>query len=167
MEVSSKEIMVKRNDQITIDEIAKLKCEAIVISPGPCSPNEAGISLDIVKNFYNKVAILGVCLGHQAIAQYFGGKIIKNEPVHGKTDQIFHKQDSIFKNIPTPFTATRYHSLIVEDKPIKDLEVIARTKDNIIMAIKHKKHKVFGVQFHPESIASEYGHKIIANFLQE
>ena len=164
--ISSKQIIVRRNDKITIKQIADLSPEAIIISPGPCSPNEAGISLEIIKNFHDKTSILGVCLGHQAIAQYFGGKIIKNEPVHGKTDKIFHQQDSILKNIPNPFVATRYHSLIVKNEPIENLEVIAKNKDGIIMAIKHQKYKVFGVQFHPESIASEYGHEIIANFLK-
>jgi anthranilate synthase/aminodeoxychorismate synthase-like glutamine amidotransferase len=166
LDISSKDILVKRNDKITIEEITKLSPEAIIISPGPCSPNEAGISLDVIKNFYDKVPILGVCLGHQAIAQYFGGEIIKNEPVHGKTDKIFHEQNSILANIPNPFIATRYHSLIVKNEPIKNLIVIAENKDGIIMAIKHQKYKVFGVQFHPESIASEYGHDIIANFLK-
>jgi para-aminobenzoate synthetase component 2 len=166
LDVVSKDIMVKRNDEITIKEIGKLNPEAIIISPGPCSPNEAGISLEVVENFYDKVPILGVCLGHQVIAKYFGGKIIKNEPIHGKTDKIFHQEDSILSGIPTPFTATRYHSLIVKNEPIKNLEIIARNKDEIIMAVKHSKYKVFGVQFHPESIASEYGHNIIANFLK-
>lgn len=165
-EVSKEEILVKRNDEITIDEIKKLNPSAIILSPGPCTPNEAGICLDVINQLKEKYPILGVCLGHQAIGQAFGGEVVKTYPMHGKISEIFHDQKNLFKDIPSPFKATRYHSLIIEEKTCpKDLLITARTKDGIIMAIQHKKLKIFGVQFHPESIASEFGHQIIKNFL--
>jgi anthranilate synthase component 2 len=166
LEVGQNDVLVKRNNKITIDEIISLNPEAIIISPGPCSPNEAGISLEIVEKLQGKIPILGVCLGHQAIGQTFGGKIIKTKPVHGKTSEITHYQDALFVGIPSPFIATRYHSLTIENKPLENIEIIATSEDGIIMAIKHKKFKIYGVQFHPESIASEYGHEIISNFLK-
>lgn len=166
MQTGEDKVKVIRNDKITISEIKELNPDAIIISPGPCSPNEAGISLDIVSNFQDQIPILGICLGHQTIAQAFGGKIIRTEPMHGKISKIYHKQQGIFKNIESPFQATRYHSLIIDPKSLPDcLEVTAYTEDNIIMAIQHKKFNIHGVQFHPESIASQYGHDIIRNFL--
>lgn len=167
IQASNLEVMVKRNDQITIAQISKLKPLAIVISPGPCTPNEAGICLEVIKEFAGKIPILGVCLGHQAIGQAFGGKIVRTYPVHGKTSEIFHNQKNLFQNIPSPFKATRYHSLIIEKKtcPI-NLEITAQSADEIIMAIADEKLKIYGVQFHPESIACEFGMQIINNFIK-
>ncbi len=167
IEAGEKNVLVKRNDQISLAEIEELNPRAIVLSPGPCTPNEAGICLDVIKNFKDKFPILGVCLGHQAIGQAFGGNIIKTYPMHGKISDVYHTSKNIFKNIPTPFKATRYHSLIIERETCpSDLEVTAETNDKIIMGIAHKKYKIYGVQFHPESIASEHGHEIIKNFLE-
>jgi anthranilate synthase component 2 len=164
------EVKVVRNDKISIDEIKKLNPAAIVLSPGPCTPDDSGICLDVINNLKDKYPILGVCLGHQVIGQAFGGKVIKTHPMHGKISEVYHDQKSakgnIFKNIPSPFKATRYHSLIIEKETCpKDLEITAYTKDETIMGIKHKKYNIHGVQFHPESIASEYGHQLIKNFL--
>ncbi len=168
IKAGAKEVVVKRNDEISIEEIIKLNPEGIVLSPGPCTPNEAGICLEVIEKLKGLYPIFGVCLGHQAIGQAFGGKVVKTHPMHGKVSEIFHQQKSLFKSIPSPFKATRYHSLIIEKESCpQDLEIIAETAEGIIMAIAHKKHKIFGVQFHPESIASEYGLKIIENFLNE
>ena len=165
--VSKHEIKVVRNDKITIAEIKKLPVNAIVISPGPCTPNEAGISLDIIKEFAGSLPILGICLGHQSIGQAMGGKIVKTEPMHGKISAIYHKNKGLFKGLPSPFKSTRYHSLIIENSSLPDcLEITAKTKDDIIMGIQHKKFNIHGLQFHPESIASEHGHELIANFLK-
>ena len=162
-----KNVVVKRNDEISIDEIKKLNPSGIVLSPGPCTPNEAGICLDVIKNLQGVYPIFGVCLGHQAIGQAFGGDVIKTYPMHGKVSEIFHDKKGLFEGLPSPFKATRYHSLIIKKETIpQDLEITATTKDGIIMAVQHKKLKIFGVQFHPESIASEYGHQIIENFLK-
>ena len=165
------EVLVKRNNRITLDEIDKLNPEKIVISPGPCTPNEAGISIEVVKKYYKKIPILGVCLGHQTIGQAFGGNIVSAKKImHGKTSQITHHGDYIFKNIPQEFTATRYHSLVIEKESFPDsLLVTATTKDNKeeseIMGLRHKDYNLFGVQFHPESILTESGHKLLENFL--
>jgi len=161
------EVEVHRNDELSPKEIINLKPEAIVISPGPCDPDKAGICLDLVKEAAGKVPIFGVCLGHQTIAQSFGGKVIRADaPMHGKTSKVKHENKKIFKDIPNPFTATRYHSLIVERDSLPDcLEVTAETEDGIIMGISHKEFNIHGVQFHPESIASENGHDILKNFL--
>ena len=165
-------VKVVRNDMISIDDITKMNPEKIVISPGPCTPNEAGISIETINKFSGEIPILGICLGHQSIGQAFGGKIIQaKEIMHGKTSEIIHQNDNIFSEINNPFIATRYHSLVIEKKSIPDcLEIIAWTKDeedkiDEIMAVKHKEKKVYGVQFHPESIASEFGHKLLDNFL--
>jgi anthranilate synthase/aminodeoxychorismate synthase-like glutamine amidotransferase len=159
-------IKVIRNDKITIDEIKTLNPKAIVISPGPCTPNEAGISLETILKFKETTPILGICLGHQAIAQAFGGKIIKNEPMHGKISQIHHQNQGIFKDLPSPFKSTRYHSLIIQKDSLPEcLGVTATTHDDIIMGIQHKSLNIHGLQFHPESIASECGHELIKNFL--
>ena len=165
-------VKVVRNDMISIDDITKMNPEKIVISPGPCTPNEAGISIETINKFSGEIPILGICLGHQSIGQAFGGKIIQaKEIMHGKTSKIIHQNDNIFSEINNPFVATRYHSLVIEKKSIPDcLEIIAWTKDeedeiDEIMAVKHKEKKVYGVQFHPESIASEFGHKLLDNFL--
>lgn len=166
-QLDDSEIIIKRNDKITLKEIEDLKPKSIIISPGPCSPNEAGISLQLINKFFTTIPILGVCLGHQAIGQAFGGNIIKTYPMHGKISEIHHQQESIFRDIPSPFKATRYHSLIIDKATFpNDLKIIATTSDDIIMAIEHLKYPIYGVQFHPESIASEFGHKIIKNFLE-
>ena len=163
--VTDENIEVVRNDKITINEIKKMNLGFLVISPGPCSPNESGICLDIIDNFKDKLPILGVCLGHQIIGQYFGGKIVKNTPMHGKISNITHNNHSVFKNIPSPFKATRYHSLIIEKETLPEtIEITAISEDGVIMGIKHKILNIHGVQFHPESIASEYGHQLIENF---
>ena len=165
--VTSENIEVIRNDKITIEEIAKMNLSSLVISPGPCSPNETGICLDVIDKFKEKLPILGVCLGHQVIGQYFGGKIIKNLPMHGKISNINHNNKSVFKDIPSPFKATRYHSLIIEKESLpKELEITATSDDGVIMGIRHKNLNIHGVQFHPESIASEYGHQLIENFFK-
>jgi len=162
------ELQVFRNDKITVDEIRKLKPDAIVISPGPCTPKEAGVSVPIVKELHNEMPILGVCLGHQSIGEAFGGDVVKAPTVvHGKTSIINHEGRGIFKSIPNKFQATRYHSLVIESKTLPaDLEVTAKTDDNVIMAVQHKKYPVFGVQFHPESIATEHGKVLLRNFVE-
>ena len=165
------EVLVKRNNRITLDEIDKLNPEKIVISPGPCTPNEAGISIQVVKKYYKKTPILGVCLGHQTIGQAFGGNIVSAKKImHGKTSHIAHDGDYLFKDIPQEFTATRYHSLVIEKESFPDsLLVTATTKDkkeeSEIMGLRHKDYNLFGVQFHPESILTESGHKLLENFL--
>ena len=165
------EVLVKRNNRITLEEIDKLNPEKIVISPGPCTPNEAGISIEVVKKYYKKTPILGVCLGHQTIGQAFGGNIVSAKKImHGKTSQITHDGDYLFNDIPQEFTATRYHSLVIEKESFPDsLLVTATTKDNKeeseIMGLRHKDYNLFGVQFHPESILTESGHKLLENFL--
>jgi anthranilate synthase/aminodeoxychorismate synthase-like glutamine amidotransferase len=162
------EVLVFRNDKITLDGIRKLKPTHIVISPGPGRPDEAGISLAVIREFAGKVPILGVCLGHQCIGQSFGGKIVQAKKLmHGKTSQIYHDKAGIFAGIKNPFCATRYHSLVVEKKSFpQELKVIARTSDNEVMGLKHRKLSVWGVQFHPESIMTESGKKLLENFLK-
>ncbi|MDI6641002.1 MAG: aminodeoxychorismate/anthranilate synthase component II [Elusimicrobiota bacterium] len=166
-----KDILVFRNDKITIREIQKFNPECIIISPGPCTPKETGISVDVIKTFTGKIPILGVCLGHQAIAHSFGAKIVRAERLmHGKTSMIYHDGKTIFKNVTNPFEATRYHSLIVERKSLPDhFEISAWTKEKEIMAIRLKgliNAIVEGVQFHPESILTKEGKKILTNFLR-
>ena len=163
------EVKVYRNDKITIEEVNKFNPKYIVISPGPCTPNEAGISLELINSLKGKVPILGVCLGHQSIGQAFGGKIIHAQTImHGKTSQIFHENTGVFNGIKSPFTATRYHSLVIDKKSLPDcFDITAWTDDNEIMGIKHKDLPIEGVQFHPESILSEYGHDLLKNFLDQ
>ncbi len=163
------EVKIVRNDVITVADVLKMEnLQGIVFSPGPCTPDEAGICMDVIRAGAGIVPMLGVCLGHEAIGQVFGGKIVRApEIVHGKVCNIYHEGQGILKNIATPFKATRYHSLIIDRETLPEcLEITAKTKDGIIMAVEHKQHKIFGVQFHPESIASEYGHDILRNFLK-
>jgi len=157
-----------RNDDITLDEINKLNPDIIVISPGPCTPKEAGASIDIIKEFAGKKPILGVCLGHQSIADAYGADIVRAERlVHGKTSEIFHNNEGIFEGIPNPFEATRYHSLIIDrDTLSDDFEITAWTKEDEIMGIRHKTLLIEGVQFHPESVLTTYGKDILNNFLK-
>ena len=159
---------VIRNDQINSTEIIKKKYSKIVISPGPGNPNQSGNCLKIVKSLYNKIPILGVCLGHQIIGQVFGSKIVQAKKLmHGKTSKITSKKTGILKNLPITFEATRYHSLIIDKKSLsKDLKITAETKDGLIMGIQHKKYQVHGVQFHPESIKTKIGIKILKNFIK-
>jgi anthranilate synthase component 2 len=167
------DVKVVRNDEITIEEIAALAPEKIVISPGPCTPNEAGVSVEAIKAFAGKIPLLGVCLGHQGIGQAMGGKVIRAPFVmHGKTSQVHHKNTGVFTGLKNPFQATRYHSLVIEKKSIPDcLEITAWTLNEDgsmgeIMGVKHKTLAVEGVQFHPESILTEHGHDMLRNFLE-
>ena len=164
-------VQVYRNDKISLKKISKLNPKKIIISPGPCTPNEAGICLDLVKRFYDKMPILGVCLGHQSIGQAFGAKIVKASKImHGKTSKVSNLGSKIFKGLPTSFEATRYHSLVIKNGTLpKNFRVISETidnKKNVIMGIEHENYPCYGVQFHPESIASvPFGKKIMKNFL--
>jgi anthranilate synthase component 2 len=167
------EVRVARNDQITLDEIERLAPERIVISPGPCTPNEAGVSVTLIQRFAGKLPILGVCLGHQSIGQAFGGHIVRaREVMHGKTSMIHHRQQGVFRELPEPFEATRYHSLVIEHASLPAcLEVTAWTetqkgKVDEIMGVRHREHAVEGVQFHPESILTQHGHALLRNFLK-
>lgn len=166
------DVEVYRNDEITIQEIEKKNTQQLVISPGPCNPDKAGISLAAIEHFKGKLPILGVCLGHQSIGQAFGGKIVRaNQIMHGKTSVIHHNGKSVFKGLPEPYTATRYHSLVIEKSSLPDcLEITAWTesddgKIDEIMGVRHKEFEIHGVQFHPESILTEHGHALLKNFL--
>jgi anthranilate synthase/aminodeoxychorismate synthase-like glutamine amidotransferase len=161
-------VEVHRNDKISVEQIARRKPERIVISPGPCTPQEAGISVELIQQLAGKFPILGVCLGHQAIGAAFGGKIVRASKLfHGKTSEIEHDRKGIFRDLPNPFVATRYHSLIVERKSLpKDLIVTAETHDGTIMGLRHRRYAVEGVQFHPESVLTESGKKLLKNFLE-
>ncbi len=161
-------VLVYRNDKISLDELKKIKFDRIVISPGPGRPQNSGISCDLIKEFYKRVPILGVCLGHQCIGYCFGADIIRSRQImHGKTSLIYHNRKDIFKDVKNPFIATRYHSLIIEKKSLpKDLIVTAHTKDGIIMGVRMKNFPLYGVQFHPESILTGEGKKILNNFLK-
>ncbi len=167
------EVAVHRNDQIALDEVAKLAPTHIVISPGPCTPNEAGISVPLIQRFAATVPILGVCLGHQSIGQAFGGRIIRaGNVMHGKTSMIYHTDQGVFKGLANPFEATRYHSLVIDKTSVPQcLEVTAWTRDgnggvDEIMGVRHKEYSVQGVQFHPESILTQFGHELLKNFLE-
>ena len=164
----NKNLVVFRNDKITLDEISDMNPEKIVISPGPGTPENAGISIDIINNFKKSKPILGICLGHQAIVVSLGGIVDRtDEIVHGKTSEITHKGSVLFRNIPSTFEATRYHSLVAIEKNFPDeLSITARTKSGVVMAVEHKNYPVFGLQFHPESIMTKYGMKMIKNFLK-
>jgi anthranilate synthase component II len=161
------EVAVWRNDEISVEETLATKPDAIVLSPGPCTPNEAGICLDLVRAASETTPIFGVCLGHQAIGQAFGGEVVRAPaPMHGKVSRIEHNARGIFRGLNGPFLATRYHSLVIERSTApSDLEVSAESDDRLIMAVEHRERPVYGVQFHPESIASEHGRQILRNFL--
>lgn len=166
------DVLVERNDQITLDEIEKLAPERIMISPGPCTPSEAGISIDVVNHFKGKLPIFGVCLGHQSIGQAFGGDIIRAaEIMHGKISKIHHSGKGLFNALPSPYEATRYHSLVIDKNTLPDcLEITAWTETQTgeideIMGVRHKEYAIEGVQFHPESILTEHGHDMLQNFL--
>ena len=166
------DVSVYRNDQITLEEIHALGPEHIVISPGPCTPNEAGISVAVINEFINQVPVLGVCLGHQSIGQALGGRIVHaNSVMHGKTSDIYHNSSDVFAGLESPFVATRYHSLVIEQETLPDcLEISAWTRSKTgeideIMGVRHKDYPVFGVQFHPESILTTFGHDLLKNFL--
>ncbi|MDZ7803805.1 aminodeoxychorismate/anthranilate synthase component II [Thiohalophilus sp.] len=168
------EVRVYRNDQITLDEIAELKPEYLVISPGPCTPNEAGVSVESIRRFAGKLPILGVCLGHQAIGQAFGGKVVHAGSImHGKTSMIHHYDIGVFQGLANPLEATRYHSLVIEKDSLPDcLEVTAWTRQDNgeldeIMGVRHKELAIEGIQFHPESILTEHGHDMLRNFLEQ
>jgi anthranilate synthase/aminodeoxychorismate synthase-like glutamine amidotransferase len=160
-------VEVHRNDKISVEEIARRKPERIVISPGPCTPKEAGISVELIQRLAGKFPILGVCLGHQAIGAAFGGKVVRAPKLfHGKTSSIHHDGKGVFRHLADPFTATRYHSLIVERKSLpRGLTITAETDDGIIMGFRHRRHKLEGVQFHPESVLTECGKQLLKNFL--
>jgi anthranilate synthase/aminodeoxychorismate synthase-like glutamine amidotransferase len=161
------QLEVRRNDQLSVEEVERLAPERVVISPGPCTPKEAGISIALIQRLAGKIPILGVCLGHQSIGEAFGGKVIRAPYLmHGKTSTIHHDGKTIFNGLPQDFTATRYHSLIVErDSLPPELEISARTNDGLIMGLRHKQHPVEGVQFHPESVLTDTGKKLLRNFL--
>lgn len=167
IEELGEEVLIYRNDKISIDEIKKLNIDGIIISPGPKSPKEAGISLEILHNFKGVKPILGICLGHQCIGHYFNNKIIKGrEPVHGKISYINHNGRDLFKGVRNPLRVTRYHSLIIDNENLNnDIEVTSYTEDNIIMGVRHKTYPIYGVQFHPEAEMTEDGHKILENFI--
>ncbi|MBX3677062.1 MAG: aminodeoxychorismate/anthranilate synthase component II [Rhodocyclaceae bacterium] len=162
------EVRVFRNDEISVEDIAALKPQRIVVSPGPCSPAEAGISVAAIRAFAGRIPLLGVCLGHQSIGAAFGGRIVHaRKLMHGKTSPVQHEGKGVFRNLPNPFTATRYHSLAIERASLPDcLEVTAWTEDGEIMGVRHRACNVEGVQFHPESIRSEHGHQMLKNFLE-
>ena len=160
-------VEVRRNDAIDLDAIAAARPSHVVISPGPCRPEQAGISLEVVRRFAGEIPLLGVCLGHQCIAQAYGGRVLRAERVmHGKTSAVTHDGTGLFNGIPSPFRATRYHSLVAEPGSLPaDLEVTARSDDGVIMAIQHRRLAVAGVQFHPEAVLTEHGHRLLRNFL--
>jgi len=165
-EVLGEETLVARNDALGPEEIEKLPVLAIVLSPGPCTPDEAGISLEVIRRFAGKLPILGVCLGHQAIGAAFGARIVRASPCHGRTARIAHDGRGIFARIPSPFSAARYHSLVIDPRTLpSELEVSATSDDGIVMAVRHRTHHVIGVQFHPESVLTEHGFDLLRNFL--
>lgn len=168
LQMLKQELLVRRNDSTTIEEIEKLAPSTIVISPGPCSPDQAGISLDIVRHFAGKIPILGICLGHQTIGQVFGAKVIRAiEPVHGKVHEITHTNQGVFEGLNNPLKVTRYHSLVLERETLPGcLEITAETKAGEIMGIRHKEYAIEGVQFHPEAILTEQGMELLNNFVK-
>jgi len=163
------DVRVYRNDEITLEQIAAMNPQRIVVSPGPCTPHEAGVSVPVIRRFAGKIPLLGVCLGHQSIGQAFGGRIVHaKQLMHGKVSEIRHRNTGVFRGLPNPLTATRYHSLVIERESLPDcLEVTAWTDDGEIMGVRHKELAVEGVQFHPESFLTEHGHDLLANFLKD
>jgi para-aminobenzoate synthetase component 2 len=163
------EILVYRNDKISLEDIERIKPEGIIISPGPKSPEHAGICAELVENFKGSIPILGICLGHQTIGKVFGGKIVQGrEPVHGKVFEVVHSGKFIFKNIVSPMKVTRYHSLVIDRESLPEvLEITSEAEDGVIMGVRHKKYHIEGVQFHPEAELTEYGHEILKNFINE
>ncbi|MBA9027061.1 MULTISPECIES: anthranilate synthase component II [Bacillaceae] len=166
---AGKEVTVRRNNEISLDEIREMNPESIILSPGPGNPKGAGICLEVVAKFHQSTPILGICLGHQVIADAFGGRVEKAEqPMHGKTSMITHDGKGVFNGIQDSFLVTRYHSLVVNESTLPEcIEVSARTKDNVVMGLRHTKYQIEGLQFHPESILTEHGHTLIGNFLNK
>ncbi|MBA2375771.1 MAG: aminodeoxychorismate/anthranilate synthase component II [Rubrobacter sp.] len=161
------DVVVRRNDEVSSEDIRALHPDRIVVSPGPCTPNEAGVSVEVVEKLSNEAPILGVCLGHQAIGQAFGAKIVRGEPVHGKTARISHDGEGVYEGLEQNFEATRYHSLVIEPDSLPDcLVVTSRSEDGVIMGVRHRELPVEGVQFHPESIMTRSGHELLRNFLE-
>ena len=160
------EVLVRRNDEITPEEVAELRPDRIVVSPGPCTPNEAGVSVELIEKVGGVVPLLGVCLGHQSIGQAFGAKVVRGEPVHGKTAKILHDGEGVYAGLEQGFEATRYHSLVIEPESMPDsLVVTSRTEDGTIMGVRHREFAVEGVQFHPESVLTRHGRDLLKNFL--
>lgn len=160
-------VLVRRNDKVSLEEILSLHPDRIVVSPGPCTPNEAGISLEVVEKAPTEIPVLGVCLGHQAIGQAYGGKVVRGEPVHGKIARIFHDGEGVYRGLPQGFEATRYHSLVIEPDSVPEcLIVTSRTEDGVIMGVRHRELPVEGVQFHPESVLTGSGRNLLENFLE-
>ncbi|MEJ7553439.1 MAG: aminodeoxychorismate/anthranilate synthase component II [Aquificaceae bacterium] len=168
LQMLSADVAVRRNDEISLEDIRRAKPDAIVISPGPCTPKEAGISVDVIREFYREIPILGVCLGHQSIGYAFGARIVRAKRLmHGKTSQITHTGEGIFEGLKNPFTAVRYHSLVIDRSTLPEvLKITAWSEDDEIMGIQHVEYPLFGVQFHPESVLSEEGMKLLENFLR-
>ncbi len=168
LQMLSADVAVRRNDEISLEDIRRAKPDAIVISPGPCTPKEAGISVDVIREFYREIPILGVCLGHQSIGYAFGARIVRAKRLmHGKTSQITHTGEGIFEGLKNPFTAVRYHSLVIDKSTLPEvLKITAWSEDDEIMGIQHVEYPLFGVQFHPESVLSEEGMKLLENFLR-
>jgi anthranilate synthase/aminodeoxychorismate synthase-like glutamine amidotransferase len=161
------EVLVRRYDEVTPEEVLELHPDRIVVSPGPCTPKEAGVSVEVIEKVAGQVPILGVCLGHQAIGQAFGAEIVRGEPVHGKTAKIVHDGEGVYKGLQQGFEATRYHSLVIEPESLpEDLLVTSRTEDGTIMGVRHRDYRVEGVQFHPESVLTRSGHELLKNFLE-
>ena len=161
------EVLVRRNDEVTPEEVLELHPDRIVVSPGPCTPKEAGVSVEVIEKVSGQVPILGVCLGHQAIGQAFGAEIVRGEPVHGKTAKILHDGEGVYRGVQQGFEATRYHSLVIEPESLpEDLQITSRTEDGTIMGVRHRDFPVEGVQFHPESVLTRSGHELLKNFLE-
>jgi anthranilate synthase component II len=161
------EVLVRRNDEVTPEEVLELHPDRIVVSPGPCTPKEAGVSVELIEKVSDQVPILGVCLGHQAIGQAFGAEIVRGEPVHGKTAKILHDGEGVYRGVKQGFEATRYHSLVIEPESLpEDLQITSRTEDGTIMGVRHRDFPVEGVQFHPESVLTRSGHELLKNFLE-